>query len=224
MCGRYTQSRDSVYLQDRFKFVPSEIELQPRYNIGPGQTAPVVVGADPRELKLMRWGLIPHWAKEEKIGYRMINARADTLNSKPSFKGLLRKRRCLVLADGFYEWAKSKDMKVKTPFRYILKGGDPFAMAGLWTSWKAPDGSWLESYTIITTDSNELVSAVHDRMPVILPEEKEGTWLDPGMTDPYVLAELLNPYPAGLMEGYEVSRRVNPPANEGEELVRPVER
>jgi len=148
MCGRYTQGRKKVDLEDRFGFVPSEIELKLRFNIAPGQTAPVVVGADLRELKLMRWGLIPHWAREEKIGYRMINARAETLNSKPSFKGLLRKRRCLVLADGFYEWAKSADKKVKTPLRYIVKGGEPFAMAGLWTSWKAPDDSWLESYTI----------------------------------------------------------------------------
>jgi len=220
MCGRYTQSRETAAIETRFKFAPSEIELMPMYNIAPGQTAPVVVGADPRELKLMRWGLIPHWAKEEKIGYRMINARAETLNSKPSFKGLLRKRRCLVLADGFYEWAKSKDKKVKTPLRYILKGGEPFAMAGLWTSWKAPDETWLESYTIITTESNELVAEVHDRMPVILAEEKEGAWLDPRLADPEELAQLLKPYPADLMEGYQVSRRVNSPANEGEELIR----
>jgi len=222
MCGRYTQSRETAALETRFRFAPSEIELRPRYNIAPGQTAPVVVGGDLRELRLMRWGLIPHWAKEEKIGYRMINARAETLNSKPSFKGLLRKRRCLVLADGFYEWAKSPDKKVKTPLRYILKGGDPFAMAGLWTSWKAPEDIWLESYTIITTNSNDIVAAVHDRMPVILPEEKEGVWLDLGLTDPDELAEVLRPYPADLMEGYEVSRRVNSPANEGKDLIRPL--
>jgi len=216
MCGRYSQGRKRIEVQERFGFGSSDIELQPRYNIAPGQNAPVVVGGDTRKLKLMRWGLIPHWAKEEKIGYRMINARAETLNSKPSFKGLLRKRRCLVLADGFYEWAKSPDKKVKTPLRYILKGGKPFAMAGLWTSWRAPDETWLESYTIITTDSNELVAEVHDRMPVILSQENEEPWLDYGLTDPDELGEILRPYPPNRMERFEVSQRVNSPANEGE--------
>jgi len=128
MCGPYTQGRKKIDLEGRFGFVPSEIELTPRYNIAPGQMVPVVVGGDPRELRLMRWGLIPYWAKEEKIGYRMINARSETLKGKSSFKGLLRKRRCIVLADGFYEWAKSTGSKIKTPLRYILRDGCRFQL------------------------------------------------------------------------------------------------
>lgn len=225
MCGRYSQSKGGAELQARFDFEPTELVVQPRYNLAPTQDGPVVIRPEsgPRSLELMRWGLLPHWAPDEKQGYRMINARAESVAEKPAFRGLLKKRRCLVLADGFYEWSRSADKKVKTPWRFTLDDGRAFSMAGLWSAWQNPAGEIIRTYTIITTSPNPLLAEIHDRMPVILPQEAEEAWLDPDLTDPAILTGLLEPYPAELMAGYQVSRAVNSVANEGPKLIDPAQ-
>jgi putative SOS response-associated peptidase YedK len=168
----------------------------------------------------MRWGLVPAWADDLKIGSRMINARSETVTEKASFKTLLRKSRCLVPASGFYEWKKHAGGK--TPYFFGLKGGEPFAFAGLWTVWHTGREDELRSFTIITTGANELMSPVHDRMPVILHEKDEARWLDPMLSKPEDLLPLLAPYPSERMECWEVSPYVNSYRNQGEECVRPL--
>lgn len=168
-------------------------------------------------VKLMQWGLVPSWAKDPAIGDWMINARAETLTEKPSFKRLVGKKRCLVLTDGFYEWRK--EGKRKIPMRFVLKSREPFAFAGLWDSWRKPEGDELQSYTIITTQANELLKPVHDRMPVILDSLAQKTWLDPEVTEPRVLTVLLQSFPSELMEAYDVSTLVNSPTNDRPECI-----
>jgi putative SOS response-associated peptidase YedK len=160
----------------------------------------------------MRWGLIPSWAKDQSIGSRMINARAETLSEKPSFRDAFRKRRCLVVADGFYEWQKVAGRK--RPMRIVLQTGEPFAFAGLWESWRDPEGTTVRSCTIITTGPNSLIEPIHNRMPVILSRDDEARWLDPEMDDPPSLLQMLAPYPQGAMDAYEISTLVNSPAND----------
>ena len=167
---------------------------------------------------MMRWGLVPVWAKDEKIGSSLINARAETVDTKPSFRTAFKKRRCLVLANGFYEWNR-EDKKNKRPFFIRLKNCEPFAFAGLWESWGHDN---LESFTIITTEANELVAQIHDRMPVMLHEKDEGTWLDPDLQAPVKLKTLLKPYPADLMEMYEVSTAVNSSKNDEHTFILPL--
>ena len=169
----------------------------------------------------MRWGLIPSWAKEEKVGFRMINARAETIDSKPAFKKLFKTRRCLVLADGFYEWRQDSGGKAKAPYRFVLREGRPFAMAGLWDAWSEGQGPALLTYTIITTSANKVVGRVHPRMPVILDARGRREWLDRA-AGPERLAELLKPFDSSAMEGYRVSSGVNKPANDHENLILPV--
>jgi putative SOS response-associated peptidase YedK len=209
-------------LEKRFRVSARQIALFPRYNLAPGQEAPVVVVEESRLLKMMKWGLVPFWAKDASIGDRMINARADTVAEKPSFKQALRQRRCLVLADGFFEWQRRPGQKKKVPVRFALKSGEPFAFAGLWERWKAPDGNVLHSFTIITTEANELVQPIHHRMPVILRAEQEQRWLDPNLRDVAALADLWNPYPSQGLTRYEVSTIVNSPANDVPECILPV--
>jgi len=221
MCGRYTQTTDLETLQGRFGFVASGVTLEPRYNIAPTQEAPVVVREDTRILKMMKWGLVPYWAKDESIGYKMINARAETLTQKPSFKKPFKERRCLVLADGFYEWRKTEKKGFKVPMRFVLKGREPFSFAGLWDVWQKPDGEKLLSFTIITTEANDLMRPIHDRMPVILPKEDEDLWLDPDLKDVNKLVPLLTPYPSDTMDFYEVSTLVNSPENDIPECIEP---
>ena len=221
MCGRYTNTGE---IRDiRIQFNLDEIfSLFPRYNIAPGQNAPVIVNADGvRKLAMMRWGLVPSWAKDPSIGNRMINARAETVAQKPAFKRLLGKRRCLVLADGFYEWRR--EGKRKFPMRIVLKDTRPFAFAGLWDAWKRAEGDELHSFTIITTEANELLRPIHDRMPVILDGESGAKWLDPELTEPRLLTVLLLPFASELMEAYEVSTMVNSPANDRPECISPLE-
>ncbi len=221
MCGRFVRKTDKEDLQNRFGFDdPQGILLKPRYNIAPSQMHPtVIVESDHRILKLMKWGLVPFWAKDEKIGYKMINARAEGIESKPSFRDPFKKRRCLVLADGFYEW-KRVDAKTKVPYFIRLKSGEPFAFAGLWDRWD--NGvELLESFTIITTENNELMAPIHNRMPVILHEKDEAAWLDPEIKDPVKLLPLLKPYPSEEMELYEVSTVVNSPKNDVPECISP---
>lgn len=222
MCTRFTMGQERAVLAKRFGFDPDAPALQKRWNQAPGQDAAVVVFSDGRRrLDLMRWGLVPFWAEDPKIGSRLINARAESLADKPSFREAFRSRRCLVPADGFYEWAKGPGNR-KQPLRFVLSGGAPFAFAGLWESWeKGQSGARhpLITFTIITTQPNDLVSPVHNRMPVILKPGDEETWFSGG---PEEASRLLRPYPAREMESYAVSTRVNSPANEGPELIEPV--
>jgi putative SOS response-associated peptidase YedK len=196
--------------------------LSPRYNIAPTQKAPVVrAKADGSvELFMPRWGLVPYWAKDIAIGNRMINARSETAAEKPSFKSPFRRRRCVVLADGFYEW-KSAD-GAKQPFHIHLDGQRPFVMAGLWDRWTKGDEGVVESFTILTTEANERVRELHDRMPVILDPEACDTWLDPTLDEPAELTALLRPYEADRMGFFPVSKQVNSPRNEVAECIRPI--
>jgi putative SOS response-associated peptidase YedK len=195
----------------------------PRFNVAPTQAIPVIANNHPERLEMFHWGLVPSWAKDLSIGNRMINARAETLADKPAFRTALRRRRCLVPADGFYEWRKEADGKTKTPMYIQLKGHRPFAFAGLWDVWHSPDGSVLPSCTIITTQPNELMAGIHDRMPAILQESDYARWLCPDEQEPAEMSTLLQPYPADQMQVFAVSRDVNSPKNEGPNLITPVE-
>ena len=223
MCGRYTLSISLAELQLRFAFPAADLEHPERYNIAPTQSVLTVVnqGRKHNLAEYMRWGLVPSWAKDISIGSRMINARAESIAEKPSFRRALQKRRCLVLSDGFYEWKGTG--KNKQPMYIGLRSGEPFGMAGLWEAWKSPDGDWLHSCTIITTQSNALMEEIHNRMPVILPRESEPVWLDPGVDDPSRLTDLLQPYPADAMTARPVSGLVNNARNDFPECIAPLE-
>jgi len=221
MCGRYTLTVDPQTLQAEFGLEAVPDNLAPRYNIAPSQPVPVVVAPEGhRRLDIFRWGLMPRWAKEPGIGNKMINARAETLAQKPSFKHPLRRQRCLVLADGFFEWQKTPHGK--QPLFIHLQERKPFAFAGLWDRWMASDGSEILSCTIITTQPNELLAPLHNRMPVILPPNTIDTWLNPAIQAPDDLLFLLQPYPAEKMAFYPVSRLVNSPANDVPACIEPV--
>jgi len=223
MCGRYTLSISLAELQLRFAFPAADLEHPERYNIAPTQSVLTVVnqGQEHNLAEYMRWGLVPSWAKDISIGSRMINARAESVAEKPSFRRALQKRRCLVLSDGFYEWKGTG--KNKQPMYIGLESGEPFGMAGLWEAWKSPDGDWLHSCTIITTQPNALMEEIHNRMPVILPRESESVWLDPGVDDPSKLTDLLQPYPADAMTARPVSGLVNNARNDFPECIAPLE-
>jgi putative SOS response-associated peptidase YedK len=218
MCGRYTLKTPAEALAQQFDLAETP-DLTPRYNIAPTQQV-AVVRADQagRSCELMSWGLIPSWAKDPAIGGKLINARSETAAEKPSFRSAMRQRRCLVLADGFYEWQASAG-KGKQPFYFTLADEQPFAMAGLWEAWSAPDGSTRHTCTILTTSANELLTPIHDRMPVILPPEAYARWLDPGMRHAEALYDLLGPFPADAMRARPVSTLVNRVANNGPELI-----
>ena len=222
MCGRFVRKEENVLLESRFGGNAGGVLLKPEYNVAPSQDCPVVtVEGDRRVLGLMRWGLVPAWAGDVKIGYRMINARAETVAGKQSFKTLLKKSRCLVPASGFYEWKKLPGGG-KTPYFIGLRGGSPFAFAGLWTVWHAGSEDELRSFTILTTSANDLMAPIHDRMPVILHEKDEARWLDPELSRSEDILPLLGPYPSDAMECWEVSPYVNSYKNKGEECIRPV--
>lgn len=215
MCGRYNLAQvDQVAA--RFGVADAQAELQPRYNVAPSQAMPVVVRNSPNRLVAMQWGLIPAWSKEPRAQFSTINARAETVATSGLFRGPFKSRRCLVPANGFYEWRKLA--QGKQPYCIQLLGGELFAFAGLYDIWRDRDGSELYSYTIITTAPNELVAPIHNRMPAILRREDEQVWLDQS-ADPLRLTSLLSAYPADAMEAYPVSRALNNPANEGPELL-----
>lgn len=223
MCGRFTLALDLEGLRQSFPWLAlPERDLRPRYNIAPTQPVAVVANNHPQQLDFFVWGLIPPWAKDPTIGSRLINARAETLAEKPAFRNAYRRRRCLILADGFYEWRKEAGTAHKTPMYIRLKSGEPFAFAGLWEVWNSPLGDVVLSCTIITTAANDLVATIHDRMPVILPREAYDRWLDPADQRPTELAPLLKPYPAEEMEAYAVSTQVNNSAYDGPECILPV--
>lgn len=226
MCGRYVLTTPGEVLAQIFDTAPPPEEILeavvPRYNIAPTQQVPIVRSAatGERELALAQWGLVPHWAKDPAIGNKLINARAETAAEKPSFRDAMKRRRCLIPADGFYEWQKLG--KGKQPWLLRMKDARPFAFAGLWSQWKTPQGgATLETCAILTTTPNELTATVHDRMPVILPETTWSRWLDEAAQGTPFL-ELLVSFPAEQMEALPVSKRVNSPANEGPDLIEPV--
>jgi len=200
MCGRYSSDGiNASALAERFDVQNTLEEFAPNHNIKPTQDAPVVVARDGnRELALMQWGLIPGWAKDPKIGYKMFNARAETVGEKPAFKSSFRRKRCLIPATGFYEWQHEGGGKV--PYLFTVGDHEIFGFAGLYDSWRAPGGDVLYTYTLITTAPNELVAPVHNRMPVILPRDQEQLWIDPEVEDPHFLQSLLEPYPADRMQ------------------------
>ncbi len=219
MCGRFAIVSPVHELIEAFGLALAPDDLPPKYNAAPSQRLPVIPNRSPRALELFRWGLVPFWAKEAKIGNRMINARSETLADKPSFKNALKRRRCLVPADGFYEWKKTADGK--QPHFIKLRSGAPMALAGLWERWDKGDEP-LFSFTIVTTTPNPLMAKLHHRMPVILPERAWARWLDPDPVTPGALAGMFEPYPADEMEAFAVSTRVNSPANDGPQLIQPV--
>jgi putative SOS response-associated peptidase YedK len=199
-------------------------DWNPRYNIAPTQSVPVIRQnpKEPvRELSLFRWGLVPSWAKDPSVAARMINARSETASTKPAFSEALKFRRCLVPADGFYEWRKTG--KVKEPYCFEINDGQLFAFAGIWERWNDPSGKPLETCSILTTTPNGVTSAVHDRMPVILNPDNYDLWLDPGLKDAALVSDLLRPCDARLMRCYPVSSRVNSVINDDEECSRQVQ-
>jgi putative SOS response-associated peptidase YedK len=217
MCGRFTLHIPPELIAEIFG-TPLPVDYRPRFNVAPSQIHPVVRwGNDGREIAPMRWGLIPSWAQDQRLGFSMINARAETAAMKPAFRGSLHARRCLVLSDGFFEWRH--EGKEKEPFYITLKGGGVMPYAGLWDQWRAPEGEILETYTVITCASNELVQKLHDRMPVILERKDYDTWLNPAFP-PERAMELLRPYPAGKMTLWKVGKLVNNPRNDSEECIR----
>ncbi|MGE6260456.1 SOS response-associated peptidase [Heyndrickxia sporothermodurans] len=224
MCGRFTLTVTIDQIIDRFdikQFLNEEL-FSPSFNIAPSQAVLTVINDGTKNrLGYLRWGLIPPWAKDEKIGYKMINARAETISEKPSFRNAYKKKRCLILADSFYEW-KRHDNNTKTPMRIKLKAVDLFAMAGIWESWKSPNGQIVYTCSVITTASNELMSSIHDRMPVILEPDDEKYWLDPSISDIDFLHQFLKPFNQDMMEAYEVSTLVNSPKNNSPTLIQKI--
>ena len=222
MCGRFAfySPHEAVV---RLFGLPAAPEVEPRWNIAPTQfVATVREAGGPRELAMLHWGLVPSWAKERSIGARMINARSETLTEKPSFRSAFQRRRCLVLADGYYEWQRSG--AVKQPYYMSFEDGRPFGMAGLWERWRDPaTGEPLESCCIVTTVPAAVVAQVHDRMPVIVPPDAYGEWLDPRNADTARLARLLGPCELPGLAARPVSRRVNDARNQGPELIERVD-
>jgi putative SOS response-associated peptidase YedK len=222
MCGRFTLTDPNADLAVQFD-LPSIPSLQPRYNIAPTQpVAAVRIAAEGtvREMVLLHWGLIPFWAKDPEIGARMINARAETVADRPAFRHAFRRRRCLVVADGFYEWQKQNG--TKQPFYIRLRDAQPFAFAGLWERWEGADTGVIESCTLLTTQPNELMLPLHNRMPVILQPKDYDLWLDPEMQKVESLQPLLQPYPSQEMAAYAVSRWVNSPDNDDPRCILPL--
>jgi putative SOS response-associated peptidase YedK len=216
MCGRFTLRTAASAIAEQFDLlgVPA---FAARFNIAPSQPVPVIrmpreQTPQRRELVWLRWGLVPSWAKDPAIGNRLINARAESAAEKPAFRAAVRRRRCLVVADGFYEWQRTG--RKKQPYFLHVRGDRPFAFAGLWEAWEGADHSTLETCAILTTDANELVRPIHDRMPVILSPDGCAAWLDPAIEDPRQLAPLLAPYPSEEMEAREVGDFVNSPSHD----------
>lgn len=224
MCGRYRLSRRKQIIEEHFDSTSGEEDWIPRYNIAPTQPVPII-RQHPREprrdLSLVRWGLIRSWAKDMSGSAGMINARSETAATKPAFRDPMKFRRCLVPADGFYEWLRAG--KAKQPYCFEVNDGELFGFAGIWERWKDPSGQWIKSCSILTTTPNAVTSAVHDRMPVILNRADYDLWLDPGMKNVDAVAELLKPYDARMMRCYPVSARINHAANDDPECAKPIE-
>ncbi len=213
MCGRFTLRTSAQEVAKTFGLIEVP-DLRPRFNVAPTQQVLTITLRDgKRHGSFRKWGLVPSWADDPKIGYRMINARAETVAAKPAFRSAFKRSRCLVVADGFYEWKKGPDAKTKQPFYIRLKKDRPFAFAGLTEHWSR-NGETIESCTLITTDPNELMAEIHDRMPAILPKDEYDLWLDPEFGGKEKLLSLLRPYPADEMTAYPISTLVNSPKND----------
>jgi len=221
MCGRFTLTVDPAELQEAFADFTFPARFAPRFNIAPTQPLLAIPNNGRNAADFFMWGLIPSWAKDPSIGNRLINARGETLAEKPSFRGGFKYKRCLILADGFYEWKSQPGTKTKIPHFIHLKKGGVFAFAGLWDEWHASDGSTVKSGTIITTSPNKLMATIHDRMPVILHPNDYTQWLDPAPQPPDSLQPLIKPFSAELMEAYPVSTLVNSPSIDRAECVVP---
>lgn len=222
MCGRFTLSTPLAIITGAFPWLRVPDQIPARYNIAPSQAVPGVMNDGTNGLTYFQWGLIPSWAKDPKIGNKMINARAETLAEKPAYRKSFQWKRCLVFADGFYEWRKVDGGKKKIPYCVRLKSGEPFAFAGLWDVWRSADGSEVPTCTIITCDSSGFIRQLHDRMPVILHKEDCLRWITPGKVEPTELQPLLAPYPAEELRAYPVSTVVNSPMNETEDCAKAV--
>jgi putative SOS response-associated peptidase YedK len=227
MCGRYgisaTKEELKNYLSEHYKIdVLDENITLPRYNIAPGQNAISLINDGTKfRVGLLKWGFVPSWAKDENVGYKMINARSETLKEKPAFKKSLEQRRCIIIADGFFEWYRTTS--TKTPYYFYLKNNRIFGFAGLWTKKAREDGSNLYTCTIITTKANNLMSEIHDRMPVILSEKDAKIWLDPSLRDTQALEKLLKPYELDDLQFHKVSSRVNFADNDDEDIIKEVD-
>ena len=226
MCGRFTLRTPLNRLVEQFLFDLQPTDLPLRFNIAPTQPVSAVRVLDPergRQFASLRWGLIPSWAKERSIANQLINARCETVAEKPSFRSAFRQRRCLILADGYYEWKKLGTGGQKQPYYIRMRDERPFALAGLWEIWQDQDGTRLETCTVITTTANELTCAIHPRMPVILAAEDYTSWLDPQTADRDTLMHLLRPFDSTAMEAYPISSLVNNPRHDFPDCVVPVE-
>ena len=221
MCGRFTLAVEEGELQAEFEGIDLPSQFARRYNIAPSQPVLAVLNDGRHKADFLVWGLIPSWAKDPSIGNRLINARAETLAEKPSFRSSYKHKRCLILADGFYEWKATAGTKSKIPHYVQLKSARPFAFAGLWAEWRNSDGSELRSCTIITTVPNALMAPIHNRMPAILRPEDREPWLDPTISAPEVLAPLIHPFPSNLMRAFPVSTLVNNPATDRVDCIVP---
>ncbi|ACF13800.1 protein of unknown function DUF159 [Chloroherpeton thalassium ATCC 35110] len=221
MCGRFTQFSNPDELAELFSvrefaaFIP-----EPSYNLAPKQFLRAIVGHENRRLGALRWGLVPAWAKSEEIGQKLINARAETLAEKPSFREAFKKRRCMIPANGFYEWRKSA--KGKVPMYIYQKSEKPFALAGLYEIWRTPAGESLGTCTIVTTEPNSLMASIHNRMPAILSPANIDSWLDRSISETAQLHQLLQPFPSEKMAAYKISSLVNSPKNNSEACFKPV--
>jgi putative SOS response-associated peptidase YedK len=224
MCGRYKLARRKQILAEHFLADWDELEWHPRYNIAPTQPVPIVrqnPKTPNRQISLASWGLIPSWSKDSSNAAKMINARSETAATLPAFRDAMKSRRCLVPADGFYEWAKRG--KMKQPYCFEVEDGNLFAFAGTWDDWKKPTGGVIETCSILTTTANALTSSIHDRMPVIIHSSDYELWLDPGTEDVTVISDFLKPYDHQLMRCYPVSDRINRVANDDDQCSAPVE-
>jgi putative SOS response-associated peptidase YedK len=220
MCGRFIQKAERKIISEEFYVLEFIDEVVTSYNVAPGQTAGIIINRNDNVYLQHRWGLGPSWAKDPKIGNRMINARSETVAQKPSFKAAFKNRRCLVPVDGFFEWKHAE--RYKLPYFIHHRSQRPFSLAGLWETWKNPEGSPLCTFTIITTDANTALRTLHDRMPVVIPPEKRRLWLDPA-ADTHELSALLRPCDSSELLFYEVSRMVNSPNNNSPQCIVPVE-
>ncbi len=215
MCGRFSFAVIAEMIEEHFHIRVDTNTYKPSYNCAPTQKLAVISNQNPDELSFYRWGLIPFWAKDKSFGNKLINAKAETIDQKPSFKNSFMRKRCLVLSDGFYEWKKISS-KEKIPYRIIMKNGSPFAMAGIWDSWKDESGETIDSFAIITTEPNELMKNIHTRMPVIFKPGEERIWIEEH--NPEILKSLLKPIESDFLTAYRVSKLINSPANDSPEV------
>lgn len=220
MCGRFSLYSSFEAIQEELDIKDIKFDYFPSYNIAPSQNILAIVKESPAHFEYLKWGLIPYWAKEQNIGYKMINAKSETIAEKPSFKKPFEKQRCLIIADGFFEWKKTKDGKI--PYFIKLKTGKPFSFAGLFDIWRSPNGSEIKSCTIITCEPNELIKNIHDRMPVIMDKKARSLWLDNSSFNKESLLRLLGPFDPNKIEAYKVSSVINSPKNNSEGCIKPI--